>query len=518
MRLRRHLSAARRRASLGATIAGAAGLALLGCQNDVNITDPNAPSSQTFFASKADAEAGVAATYNALVRLGTFERWQAFSYDLRSDEGTSNSPWPELQSYVKFQFPSGYNFDASIDTWNDSYTLISRANQVIAAVPNIAGVPDTAKARLVGEAQFLRGLAYFHLITLYGGNIPLITTPVGINDRPASSDSATIWAQIEQDFTNAASGLPISTMAQSGGRASKGAAQGMLGKTLLQERKFDAARAALQPVVNGQMGNYTLVADYGSLFRKEGNNGPESLFEVQMGDTVTINTNRIGGLNIAKMVGPCGPSYCDGLPTRWFFDQFMLEQTTAGRVDPRLEATIFYYRGDTTKVYNKTWAEWAVSDPGRYASRDQLYFKKYGEYYTGSNDQTWEAQINYKVLRFADILLMYAEALNEVSGPGAAKQYVDLVRARAGLAPLPSLDQAGMRAAILHERLLEFGLEGQRWLDLGRTNQLSTQAAVDILKTHDPDFNNFVVGKSVLLPIPQTERNLNPNVNQNPGW
>src|SRR3954469_6527477 len=151
MRLRRYISAARRRASLGATLVGAAGLALLGCQNDINITDPNAPSSQTFFKSAGDAEAGVNASYNALLRLGTYERWQAFSYDMRSDEGTSTSPWPELQAFVKFQFPSGYNFDVNIDTWNDTYTLISRANQVIAYVPSIE-MDATARARLVGEA------------------------------------------------------------------------------------------------------------------------------------------------------------------------------------------------------------------------------------------------------------------------------------------------------------------------------------------------------------------------------
>jgi hypothetical protein len=182
-------------------------------------------------------------------------------------------------------------------------------------------------------------------------------------------------------------------------------------------------------------------------------------------------------------------------------------------VDPRLDATLFYYKGDTTTVYGQSWQQ-------RYGNDHNVKFwKKYGEYYTGSGDQSWEAQINYKVLRFADALLMYAEALNETTGPAAAKQYVDLVRGRAGLAPLPAtLSQAAMRDEILHQRLLEFGLEAQRWLDLGRQNLLSTQASIDVLKTHDSDFNNFVVGKSALLPIPQAERNLNPNIQQNPGW
>jgi hypothetical protein len=197
----------------------------------------------------------------------------------------------------------------------------------------------------------------------------------------------------------------------------------------------------------------------------------------------------------------------------------MIERTTTGNVDPRLDATIFYYKGDTTMVYNRTWGGWrdSTNQGGNYADVNRLYFKKYGEYYLGKNDQSWEAQINYKVLRFADVLLMQAEALNEQGQTAAAEQYVDRVRARVGLPPLgaAALTQTGMRAAILKERLLEFGLEGQRWLDLGRQNLF---ADLTTLKAHDPDFNTFERGKSELLPITQRERNLNPNINQNPGW
>ncbi|AHG91999.1 RagB/SusD domain-containing protein [Gemmatirosa kalamazoonensis] len=503
MRLRTFLTA----------LAGAAALAA--CRNDVDITDPNAPSSGNFWQTAADAQAGVTATYNTLLRLGTFQRWQAFSYDTRSDIGTTNtSPWPELNSFSKFQFPSGYDFDVSRDTWNDTYTLINRANLVIANVPNI-NMDAAQKSKNVAEGKFLRGLGYFHLMTLYGANIPLITTPPTATDRPASSDSATVWAQIEKDFTEAAAALPKQLMSQSGGAATAGAAQGMLGKTLLQERKWAQASAALAPIIAGQFGSYSLVPDYATLFRREGNNGPESLFEVQMGN-VDLCGQGLCGLNIAKMAGACGPGYCDGRPTRWYFQQFFLDSTTTKQVDPRLDATIFYYKGPSTPVYAKSWAQWARDDPGNYGDTTRLYFKKYGEYYTGSNDQTWEAQINFKVLRYADVLLMQAEALNEQGQTAQAIPLVNQVRARVGLAPLAtSLSQAAARAAILKERLLEFGLEGQRWLDLGRQN-LFTDIAT--LRSHDTDFNTFVPGQSQVLPIPQRERNLNPNVKQNPGW
>lgn len=503
-----------RRALLGAAVA-AAGLGAAGCRNDVDVTDPNAPSNGTFWQSASDAQAGVTATYNALLQIGTFQRWQAFAYDMRADIGTTaTSPWAELAAFSRFQFPSGYDFEINRELWDHAYVLVSRANQVIANVPAIQmEVPQ--RDRLTAEAKFLRGLAYFRLVTLYGSNIPLITAQLNVTDRPASSDTATVFALIEKDFADAAAVLPKQSMAQSGGRATAGAAQGMLGKTLLQRRQWAQASAALAPIIAGQYGSYQLVSDYATLFRREGNNGPESLFEVQMGN-VDLCGQGICGLNIPKMAGACGPGYCDGRPTRWYLQQLQQERTATGQPDPRLEATIFYYKGDTTRVYNRTWAEWRQRDPGNYTDTTRIYWKKYGEYYTGSNDQLWEAQINYKVLRYADVLLMQAEALNEQGQPANALPLVNQVRQRAGLRALAAgLSQAQMRSAILNERLLEFGLEGQRWLDLGRHNLFADIAA---LRARDPDFNTFEPGKSHLLPITQRERNLNPNVRQNPGW
>jgi hypothetical protein len=516
MRFRTFLSTARRRAALGAALVGA-GLGAAACQNDVNVTDPNAPSSQTFWRSAADAQAGVTATYNTLLRLGTGQRWWAFAHDIRSDIGTSTSPWPELQAFVKFQFPSGYDFEVNREIWNHSFELIGRANQVTANVPGIDMNP-AERGRLVGEAKFLRAMTYFELASLYGAQVPLVTAPQAATDRPASSDTAALYGQIERDLTEAAAALPVQLMSQSGGRATRGAAQGLLGKVQLQQRKWSAAATTLLPVVNGQVGGYELVGDYATLFRQEGNNSRESLFEIQMGNVDTCGQGLCGN-NVPKMVGPCGPGFCDGLPTRWYFQQFLTDSTTSGRVDPRLEATLYYYRGDTTRVYGRTWRSWRDSTPNRraeYQDTTRLFFKKYGEYYIGSIDQNWESQINPKVLRFADVLLMYAEALNEQGQSGAAAPFVNRVRARAGLRPISAgLSQAQMRAAILKERALELGLEGQRWRDLGRQNLFAQLAD---LRARDADFNTFVAGQSQLLPIPTREVTLNPNIRQNPGW
>lgn len=485
----------------------AVGVALAACTADTSITNPNAPDSGSFWRTQADAIQGINATYNTLLRLGTFLRWQGFSYDIRSDIGTAaTSPWTDLANFNKFTFAS-YDFDINRDTWNDSYTTIYRANQVIANVPKIS-MDATLRSRIVGEAKFLRGLMYFHLMTLYGGQIPLLLDPSTPTDRVASSDSATVWAQIEKDFGDAIPVLPASYSGADIGRATSGAAQGMLGKTLLQERKWQAAAAQLLPII--QSGRYTLVPDYGSNFTAAGKNNAESLFEVQVGNPTLAGSQGVYGLNMSKMIGPCGPSFCDGRPTRWYFNQFFPDTLNRTVYDPRLDATLFWNNPAGEDVYGTSFAQ-------RYgATSNLIFFKKYGEYYLPGGDQSWDASINFKVLRFADVLLMYAEALNEQGQTAQAYTYVDSVRTRAGVAPLAAgLSQAQMRDAILHERMLELGLEMSRWMDLGRQNLF---ADVATLKTHDTDFNFFVPGKSQLLPIPQAEINLNPNVKQNPGW
>jgi len=253
-----------------------------------------------------------------------------------------------------------------------------------------------------------------------------------------------------------------------------------------------------------------LVPSYASNFTAAGKNNAESLFEVQVGDPQLASSQGVYGLNMSKMIGPCGPSFCDGRPTRWYFNQFFPDTMNRAVYDPRLDATIFWNNPVGEDVYGTPFTQ-------RYGvASTEVFFKKYGEYWL--TDQQWDASLNFKVLRYADILLMYAEALNEQGNPGTAKQFVYQVCARAGVAALPAgQTQVEMRDAILHERLLEFGMESQRWLDLERQNLL-TASYLPTLISHDAEFQFFTAGKSELLPIPQAEINLNPNVTQNPNW
>ena len=511
MRLRRLLAATLATATL-------TGVTLAGC-TDLDVTNPNQADSQTFWRSAEDANRGLNATYNALLLLGVYGRWQAFAHDIRSDIGTAEvSPWGDLANFNRFQL-NDYNFEVNRHLWIHNYELISRANLVIANVPGIA-MDQTTRARVVGEAKFLRALAYYNLVTLYE-NVPLITAPPSPTDRPAAATPAQTWAQIEQDLTDAAAALPVQYGGGDAGRATRGAALGMLGKARLQQRKWAEAAQALTQVVG--LGRYSLLANYADNFRQETENAnAESLFEVQTEDMWPIG---VTGISFPKMIGPCyrpgpplpeyNPTFCDGRPTRWYFDQFQQSRTANGQVDPRLDVTILYNRPDraTEQVYGRARSTYFADNPQSPAREDtMLYFRKYGEHQL-NQEQRWDNPINYRVLRYADVLLMHAEALNEQGQPTQAAPFVNQVRQRVGKSALGTLTQAQLRDTILFERMFELGLESSRFTDLKRHNLLSPA-----LVSRDEDFRTFVSGKSERLPIPTTERNLNPNVAQNPGW
>jgi hypothetical protein len=477
------------------------------CVN-LDLTNPNGPSTDTFWRTPQDAVAGVNAVYNALENNGTYGRWLVFAMDLRSDIGMIQSPWTDLSNFTKFTFTS-YDFEVNQALWQDHYRGIFRANQVIAKVPAIAMDP-ALRDRIVGEAKFIRALLYYNLLILYG-NVPLITTPPAPTDRPATAPPAQVWAQIEQDLADARAALPRSYTGADVGRATWGAATALLGKAQLQQRKWDAAATTLQEVIDA--GLYDLMPNYGDNFTDRFENNVESLFEVQFGDRSLLSAG-VRGLNISRMVGPCGPSYCDGRPTRWYFQQFQQDTTVGGQPDPRLDYTLYYKGG--SDVYTVPNSQYFADDTSTHSVREDtlIYWKKYGEYYLGRSDQDWDAAINFRVIRFADVLLMQAEALNELGRTSEAYPLVDRVRARVTMPPLPTgLTQDEMRQRILRERMFELGLEGQRWADLQR-HDLLTPA----LQANDAEFQFFVAGKSELLPIPNSETDLNKNVKQNPGW
>ena len=230
--------------------------------------------------------------------------------------------------------------------------------------------------------------------------------------------------------------------------------------------------------------------------------------------TVMFHDVATSGYSGPRLYGPCQVDFCDGEARRWYFDQFAKERTVTNQIDPRRDATLFH--SGSTDVYGRTFVQ-------RYgATNTRIFWKKYTEYYL-NNIQNFDNPINFKVVRYAHVLLGRAEALVEMNRPADAVPFINLVRQRVGLAPYAgAATQAAVRVEVERQRLLEFGMEADRFLYLKRHDLLNPTMVQPLdgltLIQHDADFSLFVAGKSELLPIPGSETNFNPNLEQNPGW
>ena len=499
------------------------------CEKKLNQSNPNALTSVDYWKTKDQAYAGTTAIYNALILDGTYMRSLPGLTDSRGDDFTGDSPWLDLVLTGKFIIPT--TSDPVFWIWRDLFLVVNRANQVIANVSKYTDdvLSKEERDRLLGQAYFLRGLAYFDLATLFK-IVPLITEPpVGQSDYypPTASEDA-LWAHIFSDFQAAEAMLPISYANVTGpdngqkGRATKGAAAGMLGKSYLYRKDWAKAVAQFEKFTNGALKNvYALLPDYRDNFKDANENNIESLFEVQFKEGEGTDFNWTGEPSSAwKQVQAVsvtyameGAGFSDYLPTQWIYNEYKLEQTTAGKSDPRLLVTIASYEpaDNSTMAYGRPW----------FNPQNKIYPRKYTNDGVGNGKpfETPESGINYRILRYSDILLMYAEALNELGRTGEAYPYIQMVRARASLPDLavtkPGMTQAQMRDQLAHERALEFAIEGQRINDLIRWGWFQNQAKLTELKAHDVDFTSYTDGNE-WLPIPQRELDVNKNLLPNP--
>ncbi|WP_461108452.1 RagB/SusD family nutrient uptake outer membrane protein [Spirosoma koreense] len=501
------------------SLAVLAAMTLAGCDRRLDIVNPNQVTTESFWKTADDALAGVNAVYSTTHR-GSISRWMLFYYIIRSDEGRSQSPATDIVNNMDQFLITDYNYGNAYGVWNDNYIGINRANQVIDNVPNIP-MDETLRNRYLGEAKFLRAMYYYHLVTLWG-NVPLILKTSVVGDKPGSATTAQVWAQIEKDLTEAAAVLPTTYGSADLGRATKGAAYALLARAQMQQHKYTEALTPLQWLVEGDGKSiYSLMPNYRDNFLISTENNRESVFEWQFqintaeytdDDTETPNQNY--GTSIAQFFGPSGIGWSDGEAQRWPTREFN-EPTTTGARDPRLAASFLFdstnVKGpDSTLIYGQTFTQRYGRDNKR------VWFRKFQNDHW-KNEEGYRSPNNWRYIRYADVLLMYAEALNATGKTTQAYTYVDQVRQRAGLAKLsvakPGLTPDQFLAQLKHERVTELSGEGHRWNDLARWGDLGPQLA-----SRDAAFSTFVKGKSELLPIPQLDRDLNPNLTQNPNY
>lgn len=396
---------------------------------------------------------------------------------------------------------------SALDIWRGPNPGILYCNTVLESVPAM-DIDADLKNRILGEARFLRAHYYFILVQLFG-DVPMsISTPQpGDNLMPSRTDRMTIYNEvIIPDLKEAVNLLPVreSYSGSDIGRASKGAAAGMLAKVYLTLGMYEESLAMSELVE--ELG-YTLNADYSDAFGGEERhkNTGESLFEVQYYGLTKAgfwdDENQANWLSTymgPRNSGWVGGAYGWNQPTQEFVDSYE-------EGDLRKDKTILYegcppFDG---MQYKASW-----SNTGYNVRKFLVPLSVSPDYNTNS--------AGFVVLRFADVLLMKAEALNELGRTQEAEEPLYRVRRRAGLtnrSDVEGLSQAAMREKIRHERRIELAFEGHRWFDMVRWD--GGQYALDFL--HTIGKSNAAV-KHLLFPIPQKERDANPNLTQNPGY
>ncbi len=507
-------------------LAGFFSLAIIttSCVNEDDLTqvDPNNSAVDSFWKTDSDAVKGVNAAYGSLLTDGTYMRSTPLLLDLKGDDTRSNSPWGAMANVGRFNSnPS----DAAIYGWayETYYQGIFRANQVLTNVPAINFENAELKNRILGQAYFLRGLYLFHAVNMFK-NVPVPTQLAAIYPQKTEAEG---WAQVIADFKKAAELLPTSyTDIKDKGRATKGAALGYLGKAYLFTKDFTNARDTFKEVID--LGVYSLVSNYRDNFTETNENNSESLFEVQFSrDAGGVDLGWGGapasgwGKTSARAItyGPRGFGFTDVQPTWTLYNEYQQEKTTANTIDPRLDATMFYNKPGGMQLYGQDFATKYASNT---ADLNDLFCRKYQNSDGQKVDEfDWRSGINERLLRYADILLMYAECLNETGNTAGAYTYIQIVRDRVNLPNLatakPNLTKEQMREQIGHERFLEFPLEGHRFDDIRRWGWLQDPVKLAWLKSRDTEFNSYAAGRE-FFPIPQLERDNNPGTIQNDSY
>ncbi len=473
-------------------LAGCTGL--ISCNNFLDLSPVSQVPVRDFYRTGEDIKIALESAYAALASDGQYNS-QFYLAEVPSDNTTATGT-----STLNFDNFTVDPLNAVIErTWTATYQGIARCNAVLDRIDPIP-MDATLKEQYKGEARFLRALQYFNLVRFFG-DVPLVLHEVTNQQEAFASGrepAAAVYEAIIADLLAAEASLPTFYTASTDiGRATKGAAMTLLGKVYLTRKQYEAAAQKLKEVID--LNTYILLPNYASNFGPSNKNNRESIFEIQY---------RTGGFDLgspfASLFGRRGDFIVvfgvlagndQNVPTQEFLNTY--ERDQAGRIiDRRFTASMDSQYVDTKGNIVR-----------------QTFVKKY----LFPQALAFDGDSNWPVLRYADVLLMYAEALNEAGGPTAdAFQAINAVRTRAGLAPLAGLNYAGLKLAIEKERRIELAFENHRWFDLVRWGK-----AVAVMNAHFRAINSRSVMQphQVLLPVPQSQIDVNPSrMCQNPGY
>lgn len=509
------------------------------CSDDfLNLSDPNRESSDTYWTKEDDYNKGLSASYSVWRVPGYFSRFYHVLQELRSDEGYSEGPAPEWHAYGNFQLTS-YNTSSTegiVLPWTVIFRQLFYVNQVIDNMTErgyaiFEANDNKADAdAIMGQAYFIRGTSFWYLATTFGkGPRQISSTKDG-----EIIEQLEIYQQALSDFEAAEQLLPDSWSGQDIGRVTRGAAIGMEAKVHMQlagyykrpgindateaKSHWTSAKAKIETIFTM---NYSLVPNWLDNFTDKNENNTESIFEIQFkeglvnGAEVGMHRPKFFGLYLTSGEG----AWNDASPRPWLLDEFDEESDKDGNQDIRKYYTLFWDNPtDTMKYYGKTYAEWKAA--GELAHT--CYWRKYSSVDSNDDNEDYSSGVNFRMLRLADVYLMYAEVINELEGDRTlAVEYINKVRRRVNMSDLDPImynSYSTLLDQIKHERLVELCGECVRWIDLDRWGDIHTQEGVNLLAQRDADFNTYRLGISHLYCIPISETSLYPGLTQNPGY
>jgi len=460
---------------------------------------------QSFPVSASDALLATNATYES-VREWEYNTGGFPILDIMSDDAVKGSnPDDGLSTVGPYDtFTITTTQSGLANYWDALYVGVKRANVVIEKIPAIT-MDENLKTRYIAEAKFIRGLIYFDFVRAWGG-IPLVTTTTPPLKLPRASVEE-VYSQIIQDLNFAVENLPLKSVYQGEnvGRATKGAAQALLARVYLFRHDFiNAEKYALDVITSAQYGLEPLYTDANGV---NGNNGVESVFEV---GAIQVEGTGGGGNQYANTQG------VRGTPNRgWGFNRPTIDLRNSFETgDTRYKGTVINL-GDTIdgiKILGDGSTPDITYDDQGNITEIECYSMKV--WVPGDNTITQYGH-HRRLIRYADVLLMAAEALNENGKPAEGLIYLNKVRERARqgsttiLPDITTTDQTELRDIIYNERRHELAMEGWRFWDLVRTGR-SAQVLGPL---------GFIAGKNELLPVPQSEIDISQgSLTQNPNW
>ncbi len=540
------------------------------CDDRLEVQNPNSQTTFDFGDSEAELQEAVISCYNRIRLDGSFARVGYTLDAVRGDEVWNSSQQWYLE-YDNLNSPGTIGIGDEWP-WRDNYHVVNRANFILSKVDEVT-MSEDAYNQIKGQALFLRSLAYYHLATYYQ-KVPLITDYASYSDINSlyapNNTQDEVFDQIETDLAEAMQILPSRDKGGewSQGRATSGAAAGYMARALMFRHKFAEALPVLRDIMAGTYGTYALTADYGDNFRESTENNSESLFEVQFlnfgsGGTdeewtpVNISRDATQGHAVeSNFASQELGSWGDLAGSPWLYNLFKAENSTDGRLDPRLYWTLVTYEAEYSNYTDIITAAYPNGDP-----RSNVIYQEERTATPLSNNAQGgisiakhtnarnniyasitnglQCGVNLRLMRYSDVLLRAAECINEISGPNAeAIGYINEVRRRVALADLqlsdfPTADHLFEQIANV-ERPKEFGCENGRGIDLirwgffydaGRLNQIKEHAfykrdgtasteELTVATADDSSYEYYSPGHEY-FPIFQGTLNANPNLEGN---